>query len=45
MEKFERAMSVLRSMNLDESDDTRRCVVVNNGDVLAAVDQVLASSA
>ena len=45
VEKFERAMSVLRSMNLDESDDTRRCVVVNNGDVLAVVDQVLASSA
>ena len=45
VEKFERAMSVLRSMNLDESDDARRCVVVNNGDVLAVVDQVLASSA
>jgi hypothetical protein len=45
VEKFERAMAVLRSMNLDESDDSRRCVVINNGDVLAVVDQILASSA
>ena len=43
--KFERALAVLRSMSFDIGDVARLCVVTNNGDVPAAVDQMLASVA
>jgi hypothetical protein len=45
VEKFERCLSVLRCMSLNTGDDAVRCIIVNNGDVPAVVDQMLALSA
>ncbi len=45
IEKFDRALAVLRSMSFDISEDAMFCVVINNGDVQVVVDQMLASVA
>jgi hypothetical protein len=45
IKKFERCISVLRSMSLDDGDEAMRCIIVNNGDVAVVVDRLLASVA
>ena len=45
IEKSERLSSALQCMSLDTGDDAVRCIIVNNGDVPAVVDQMLAMSA